>query len=321
MKVLVFGRGVIGTMYGWALERAGHEVVFLVRPGRAKIYGPDICLNIYDARTKMGGTAVQTTWPVAIVENLPEDHDYDLILVSVQHYRFEEASAYLANRAGHASILIFNNFWVDPQAATAALPADQLVWGFPMAGGGFDQNGTLKGAFFRRVYFGTFHTDPTQRELAIRALFEGIGFRIKEQRDFRGWLWTHFAINAGLLGQGLQNGSMLRMMQTMSEGKKAVLNVRELLPLLHARGVDLEMQAADLGLFKLPTWIGALALKIASMNTPMRAIVDNHANPEEMRRFCQDALVEARRLRIPVSRLAKAQDSFLPEGSLEERQP
>ena len=319
MKVLVFGRGVIGTMYGWALERAGHEVEFLVRPGRAKIYGPDIHLNIYDARTKMGGVAVKMTWPVAMVENLPEDHDYDLILVSVQHYRFEEASAYLANRTGRASILIFNNFWVDPQAASTALPADQLVWGFPMAGGGFDQNGTLKGAFFRRVHFGTFHTDPTKRELAIRALFKGIGFKIKEHRDFRGWLWTHFAINAGLLGQALQTGSMLRVMQTTSEGKRAVLNVRELLPLLRARDVDLKAQASDIGLFKLPAWIGALALKIATMNKPMRAIVDGNANPEEMRRFCRDALAEARNLRIPVPRLAKAQYLFLPEGGLDER--
>ena len=32
MKILVFGRGVIATVYGWALERAGHDVEFYVRP-------------------------------------------------------------------------------------------------------------------------------------------------------------------------------------------------------------------------------------------------------------------------------------------------
>ena len=25
MKILLFGRGVIATVYGWALERAGHD--------------------------------------------------------------------------------------------------------------------------------------------------------------------------------------------------------------------------------------------------------------------------------------------------------
>ena len=27
MKILLFGRGVIATIYGWALEQAGHDLV------------------------------------------------------------------------------------------------------------------------------------------------------------------------------------------------------------------------------------------------------------------------------------------------------
>ena len=34
MKILIFGRGVIGSLYGWALEKAGHSVEFL-RPAGA----------------------------------------------------------------------------------------------------------------------------------------------------------------------------------------------------------------------------------------------------------------------------------------------
>jgi len=40
MKILMFGRGVISVIYGWALEKAGHTVEFYVRPGRAAQYGP-----------------------------------------------------------------------------------------------------------------------------------------------------------------------------------------------------------------------------------------------------------------------------------------
>ena len=32
IKILMFGRGVIATVYGWALEQAGHDVEFYVRP-------------------------------------------------------------------------------------------------------------------------------------------------------------------------------------------------------------------------------------------------------------------------------------------------
>ncbi len=50
MKILMFGRGVIASIYGRALEEAGHTVEFYVRPGRASQYGPTLELEVLDAR-------------------------------------------------------------------------------------------------------------------------------------------------------------------------------------------------------------------------------------------------------------------------------
>jgi ketopantoate reductase len=166
--------------------------------------------------------------------------------VSVQHYRFAEMADFLAGRVSKASILVFNNFWVDPQAATVQLPADRLVWGFPVAGGGFNEAGQLRGSLLKNVHFGTFSADPTERELSVRSTFQDAGFKIVEHRDFRGWLWTHFAINAGLHSQTLKAGSILRVFQVISEGRNAVLNIRELIPILQARGVDLKAHRSEI---------------------------------------------------------------------------
>ena len=70
-------------------------------------------------------------------EDLPADHDYELILVSVQHYHFEDVSAFLGPRAGKATLLIFSNLWRDPQETASSLHMDQIAWGLPEAGGGF----------------------------------------------------------------------------------------------------------------------------------------------------------------------------------------
>ena len=35
MRILVIGAGMIGSIYGWALSDCGHDVVHLVRRGRA----------------------------------------------------------------------------------------------------------------------------------------------------------------------------------------------------------------------------------------------------------------------------------------------
>jgi len=71
-------------------------------------------------------------------EELPVNHDYDLIVVSVQHYQFTNVASFLADKACYATILIFNNFCKDPVAEAASLPQAQLAWGFPMAAVGFD---------------------------------------------------------------------------------------------------------------------------------------------------------------------------------------
>lgn len=313
MKILMFGRGVIAALYGWALEKAGHSVDFYVRPGRAAEYGSTLALKIFDARIKFKAVPVEETWTIRLREDLPEGHDYDLIVVSVQHYRFPEVAAFLGPRTGKATVLIFNNFWTDPQSAASPFPVGQVAWGFPMAGGGFDDRGILKGSLFHKVQFGTFDTAPTDRELAVRDVFRKSGFEIEEQRDFRGWLWIHFAVNAAIHAQVLQAGSVQRVMGSVGQLKSAILNVRELLPLVTARGIDLTTHASDVALLRFPPWLVAPALKlILKLSDPLRLVLESHSNQEELRLTCRDALGEARRLGIAVPRL-EAVEAFFSE--------
>jgi ketopantoate reductase len=46
MKILFWGRGVIGTLYAWAFENAGHTVEFYVREGRKAQYGSYVNLEL-----------------------------------------------------------------------------------------------------------------------------------------------------------------------------------------------------------------------------------------------------------------------------------
>jgi 2-dehydropantoate 2-reductase len=314
MKILMFGRGVIAALYGWALEKAGHSVDFYVRPGRAAEYGSTLALKFFDARIKFKAVPVEETWTIRLREDLPEGHDYDLIVVSVQHYRFPEVAAFLGPRTGKATVLIFNNLWTDPQAAASPFPVGQVAWGFPMAGGGFDDRGVLKGSLFHKVQFGTFGAAPTDRELAVRDVFRKSGFALEEQRDFRAWLWIHFAVNAALHTQALQDGSLLRVMGSARQIESAILNIRELLPLLTARGVDLTAHASDVALARFPPSLVAVALKlILKFSAPVRLGIESHSNQEELRSTCRDALAEARRLGVAVPRL-EAAEAFFSEG-------
>lgn len=313
MKILMFGRGAIASIYGWALERAGNDVEFYVRPGRAAVYGQAINLDLLDARQRVRGQRVIAKWPVRYREALGPDHDFELIVLSVPHRRLAEAAAFLAPCVGAATVLIFGNIWAEPMATIGTLPAGRVAWGFPQAGGGFGEDGVLHGVILRSALFGTFGRPPTDRERAVRQMFRQAGFRLKEQPDFRGWLWIHFVANAGLHAQGLKLGSPAKLVGATSALREALLTTRELLPLLEARGVDLRRHGCGVLPYRAPTSLTAPALSWLLTHIALaRRSLEAHSDPdaEEPRAICQDTLMEARLLDVDVPRLEAAEPNF-----------
>lgn len=309
MRVLMFGRGVIATIYGWALEQAGHEVRFLVRPGRAAEYGDRVELDLLDARRRPWGERIRQTWSTSLIEHLEADHDFDVIVVSVGHHHLSAAAEFLAPRVGSAAVLIFGNVWDEPADAVAPLPLDRLAWGFPQAGGGFDGDGVLHAAVMRRVLFGTLGGEPTSRESQVRQLFADAGLRVSEQPDLRGWLLIHFAADAGVHSQGVQLGSLSDLLGRPASFREALLTSRELLPVLEARGVDLRRHRSSTALFRAPAGLAGHVLSLVTARVPLaRVSLAAHTDPraEEPRRVVEDMLAEARRQGVPTPRLDRA---------------
>jgi 2-dehydropantoate 2-reductase len=318
VKILMFGRGVIATVYGWVLQHAGHDVEFYVRPGRAATYGNAVDLDLFDVRRRVWGQRVVEKWPVRYRETLEPDHDFDLIVLSVPHHRLTEAAAFLSPRVGKATVLVFGNVWTEPLAAIGTLPPDQIAWGFPQAGGGFDADGVLRGALLPSVVFGTLGRPPTDREQAVRQAFREAGLRIKERPDFRGWLWVHFVSDAGMFSQGLRLGSLSELAGARVDLREALLAGRELLPLLQARGVDLRRHRGGLLPFRAPTWLTASLFAWLTARVPSASVsLTAHDDPdaEEPREVCRDVLAEARRLGVSAPRLEAAEPHFAREGT------
>ncbi|RKS08519.1 ketopantoate reductase [Nocardiopsis sp. Huas11] len=318
MKILMFGRGAIATIYGWTLHQAGHDVEFYVRPGRAATYGDTVDLDLVDTRRRVWGQRVVDKWPVRYREALEPDHDFDLIVLSVPHHRLPEATAFLTPRVGQATVLVFGNLWTEPLVAIGALPPDRIAWGFPQAGGGFSEDGVLNGALLSSVVFGTLGRPPTDRERAVRQAFREAGLRIKERPDFRGWLWVHFVSDAGLFSQGLRLGSLSELAGSTGDLREGLLAGRELLPLLQARGIDLRRHRGGVLPFRAPTWLTAPVLAWLTAHVALARVsltAQSDPDAEEPREVCRDTLAEARRLGVSVPRLEAAEPLFAREGT------
>lgn len=314
MKILMFGRGVIATQYGWALERAGHDVDFYVRPGRAADFGPYVDLEIRDGRQRRVNRQVRQRWAITMREELSADNDYDLVILSVNHDQLAGAVEFLAPRLGDATLLVFNNIWVEPTQAVAGIPRDQIVWGFPGAGGGY-YGSTLRGGMVKSVFLGLIDSDvPSERHKAVRRLFAGAGFSISDVADFRSWLWFHFILDAAIMVGILRMGGFSQYARSRSAIKESVLQIREMIAVLEAKGGTPRLGATAMR--RLPAGLIAFGLqKVLGGNNDfsylMEQVIDSgHGSYDMTSIYPRDVLRDARRLGASVPRLTALEPVF-----------
>ena len=87
MKVLVIGRGVVGTIYGWALSKAGVDVTHVVR----KEGLPDTdTLDLLDLRPGSPKNTRVSYAPKTVTQISPSD-GFDLVIVATKHYQAAQA--------------------------------------------------------------------------------------------------------------------------------------------------------------------------------------------------------------------------------------
>lgn len=246
-------------------------------------------------------------WAPHYREDLPPNHDFDLIILSVPHYSVADAVDFLSSRVGRATVLMFGNLWQEPLSAVDTLPTGHVAWGFPQGGGGFDTTGVLRGMLLASVMFGHFGQALTEREVAVRTLFRSAGFRVREQHDFRGWLLLHTAMGAGLYAQALQRGSMADLIGDTEAFAEALLVGRELIPLLQARGVDFSQHRGTSMMLRAPHRLAGTAMSLAISRVPAaRQTFEAQADPHalEPRIVCRDVEADALRLGVPTPRLS-----------------
>ncbi|WP_210604156.1 ketopantoate reductase family protein [Brevibacterium oceani] len=315
MKVLMFGRGVISTLYGWALDKAGNDVDFYVRPGRAADFGRSVDLDIRDGRKKsVKGTPVKGSWPITLREDLEPDHDYDLIIVSVNHDQLEAVVDFLSTRVGSATVLIFSNVWAEPADVVRALPHEQVVWGFPGGGGGFSGH-TLRGGFVKAVFFGDIDgSSRTTRHREVTELFEAAGFSISHVADFRSWLWFHIILDAAIMVGWLRMGSFDALVRSRPALREVVRLIRDMIPVLTAKGGTARLGAAAAKY--VPAGVLAIVMKklLAADTVPavaMRQAQDTgHIDYEAKAIYPRDVLADARRLGVAVPKLEANEPAF-----------
>jgi 2-dehydropantoate 2-reductase len=235
MRILVVGVGVIGSVYGWALAGAGHQVTHLVRPGRAASYPGGVPLDVLDHRRGRPRRFVGT-YPARVTEAAAE---VDLVIVPTKPYQLMDALGQTVPQTHGAPHLLLTQNWRGTAEVEAVLPSNRFVYGDAQAGGTFAEGRLVAAIFPPRIFLG--RVDGGEGPVLDRAeqAFAAAGIRPQRPHRILEHIWVQYAINAGLWPAVVRAGGIRPLLRDRQTSRLSLLAVGECLDVVAARGVDL----------------------------------------------------------------------------------
>jgi len=290
VRILVFGAGVIGSVYAGKLMEAGHEVVLLARGQRLAD------LQTHGLLLEDAESGKRTAQPVeSVSEPAPEDR-FDLVLVTVRSEQLQSTLAVLTGMTDGSDVLFFGNTG-NRAAELAAVLGERAVFGFP-AVGGTREGPTIKYVLIRaqKTMLGEPDGAITTRIADLQHVLDRAGFPTLISANIGGWLLGHAAfvvpIAFALYRVGVDAPRLAADPATM---RLMVLATGEAFSALRAAGND-QIPSNLRALYRLPTVL-VIAYWRRVLGGPKGELwfgAHSRAAPEEMHALARD-LQEAMR--------------------------
>ncbi len=300
MKILVYGAGVIGSVYAARLQEAGYQVTLLARGQRAaslRAHG----IQLEDARTGQ-----RTTTPVPIIDHLAPTDTYDLVLVTVRMDQVESVlPALAANHQIPTVLFLLNNPAGMPRLQV--LDPQRVVLGFPGMGG------TRQGEVVRYVLIrqqpttlGEVDGRLTPRVQQLATVLRKAGFPVALSHDMQAWLKTHAVfVSCVSAALAMVGGDSVRLAHTRTSVVMMVKAIREGFAALQALGtMEMPFNLKVLFLW-MPEWFAVRYWQYAFRTAVGTLAIAPHANAarDEMRQVATDMAALLRGSSVPTPTL------------------
>ena len=305
MKILIVGAGIIGTTYGWAFAGAGHEVIHLVRPGKAAKFADGFAIDMYDVRKGHKRDFVGH-YPICVTEALDPSDGYELVIVPTKHYHLIDTLMQIAPQAGNADFLLLTQNWDGTEEIDAILPQSRYVFGDAKAGGKFDENKLI--ATIASVDIGQVGGRRDASLDKVIALCESAQVAFTVHENILHYLWVQYAITGGLWPALVKAGSLEAVLSNRQIGEQGIRAVREALEVVVHRGVDLAkfpetkmyMNNSPFGM-----WIAGVVVKAMFRFNKLvqRSSAHGLSDIEEVKAFYYDLLNSGRTLNVAMPAL------------------
>jgi 2-dehydropantoate 2-reductase len=237
MKVLVYGAGVLGSLYAARLQESGHDVTVLARGRRFdEIEAQGIVLE-----HALNGTRSVTR--VAVTRELKPDDGYDLVLVVMRRNQVADVLPALAANKKSALVVFMVNNPLGYSRWLQAVGPDRLMVGFAGAGG-TRVDGVVRyhvvSPLLQPTTFGEPEGVVTERVESLARVFKEAGFPTAVCPDMAAWQKTHVAWVSPLAnGLYMAGGSGAKMASRPDVVRLMVRAIREGFAVLRALGTPI----------------------------------------------------------------------------------
>ncbi len=302
MNILIVGLGVIGAIYGYLLDKAGHHVEHLVRSSSSRSGISSLEVEILDGRTDPKGSLSHDRYDI----HHRTRSRYDLIVVSVPQGRIAEVMADLDAEGIEGPVLLFCGFWGEREELDQLMSGREVLLGYPVAGGSITGN-RLDCCVFDHIMLERRDRAPFPNYERVEALFDSCGISLECPYDMLEWIWLHMAINAGVGAVAGMYGSIEdttrsaeRLMNSTRMLAQVVKAIRETARIVASRGVDLRRYRGELLPYRLPTAVSAPLMKrMFAKNLLTRRIMTLHGNTDDLLFVCRTVYEQGRANGIP----------------------
>lgn len=264
MKVLVYGAGVIGSIYAMRLHKAGCQVSLLARGERLE------AIRSSGLRIRQVFLGAEESASLEVVEELEGGVDYDIILVALRSGQVTDALRQIASRSSAKAVLVIGNNLEDLGAEAEAIGSERLVLGFGAFGGYREGAGIA-------YLDGRTKEKPQDRNIGattigilgeasrpaleiVREALASAGLPCRESTDISSYLICHaalvFPLAGAIFAAGNDQGRFCRTRDALVIGIRAC---REALTALRVSGIRLE-PASLRKLLVMPEWLLAATL-------------------------------------------------------------
>ena len=277
MRILIYGAGVIGSLYAALFAESGIETAVYARGQRLE------SLRREGLRYERNG-AIRTA-DVRALDTLRKDDIYDFIFLTVRENQLHEALTQLReNQSPHIVTMV--NSLEDYGRWEQLCGAGRIIPAFPGAGGGFE-DGVLHAALTPRLIqpttFGILAPEQAPQAKQLKAVFRRAGIPCQQVRDMHAWQLCHLAMVVPIADAYYEADDPANAGANRAVMAHTAKTLRENFRALAQSGVHLS--PAKMQIFRyLPLPVMRLALKITFQSRFGDVFMYRHAMkaPDEM---------------------------------------